>query len=589
MTDKELEMRLKSELDAVSPSSAVRARIRAEMTGDNMDERKEITMTTNDASPARVRSHGRIAAAAIAAVLLVGGGAFILSRSSKVAKESSSLTSGTAHAAYIPESEGGEAPDTMGASDINFSDVFYPDEDSVFRKFGNGIISGTTEIYDIGRGRFVVKQALDNFENMSLRVYDSSLNTITASLTMSGNKGVVIRDDSIILTGVKADEIVTGVSWEIYDLDLNKKKLADDHYAAGIVDENGETVLSISCTDGTYKAEVNEDLGYRLNNLSFISFDKTGETAAVAYCDKEGLTSLAVINKDMFSVKNLDELYELEPYKEDNWQEHSAPPLIDGLLLSDDGSQIFMTVLAGDKYYLCREDITDIDHSVTTDDGLPEVVHIQNENENEQTYVFKEIDFEGGHNMFLRNGKLYLFETEFPTYYILDTENGAEACSLPKTVLDSDEYQYEIYNMSKSGEYTLRMTGSDNGDTLLEVFRTEDMSLVWSDTLEDVSLMFNSDNRNTLFDENTGDLELCFTSSDEDNMELGVYRRNIFGDSAEDTQPDYSEADIPEGLAVTTTVSAEPTEELPEYEEITTAMETTTVTAVIPDDELYGE
>ena len=588
MTDKELEMRLKAELDAVSPSSAVRARIRAEMTGDNMDERKEITMTTNEASPARVRSHGRIAAAAIAAVLLVGGGAFILSRSSKVAKESSSLTSGTAHAAYIPESEGGETPDTIGSGDINFSDVFYPDEDSVFRKFGNGIISGTTEIYDIGRGRFVVKQALDNFENMSLRVYDSSLNTITASLTMSGNKGVVIRDDSIILTGVKADESVTGVSWEIYDLDLNKKKLADDYYTAGIVDENGETVLSISCTDGTYKAEVNEDLGYRLNNLSFISFDKTGETAAVAYCDKEGLTSLAVINKDMVRVKELGELYELEPYKEDNRQEHSAPPLIDGLLLSDDGSQIFMTVLAGDKYYLCREDITDIDYSVTTDDGLPEVVHIQSENANEQIYVFKEIDFEGGHNMFLRNGKLYLFETEFPTYYILDTENGAEAYSLPKTVLDSDEYQYEIYNMSESGEYTLRMTGSDNGDTLLEVFRTEDMSLVWSDTLEDVSLMFNSDNRNTFFDEDTGDLELCFTSSDEDNMELGVYRRNIFGDSAEDTQPDYSEADIPEGLAVTTTVSAEPTEELPEYEEIPEERETT-VTAVIPDDELYGE
>lgn len=59
--------------------------------------------------------------------------------------------------------------------------------------------------------------------------------------------------------------------------------------------------------------------------------------------------------------------------------------------------------------------------------------------------------------------------------------------------------------------------------------------------------------------------------------------------SAEDTQPDYSEADIPDGLAVTTTVSAEPTEELPEYEEITPAMETTTVTTVIPDDELYGE
>ena len=142
--------------------------------------------------------------------------------------------------------------------------------------------------------------------------------------------------------------------------------------------------------------------------------------------------------------------------------------------------------------------------------------------------------------------------------------------------------------MSESGEYTLRMTGSDNGDTLLEVFRTEDMSLVWSDTLEDVSLMFNSDNRNTLFDENTGDLELCFTSSDEDNMELGVYRRNIFGDTAEDTQPDYSEADIPDELAVTTTVSAEPTEELPEYEEIPEERETT-VTAVIPDDELYGE
>ena len=114
------------------------------------------------------------------------------------------------------------------------------------------------------------------------------------------------------------------------------------------------------------------------------------------------------------------------------------------------------------------------------------------------------------------------------------------------------------------------------------------MSLVWSDSLEDVSLMFNSDNRNTLFDENTGDLELCFTSSDEDNMELGVYRRNIFGDTVEDTQPDYSEADIPDGLAVTTTVSAEPTEELPEYEEIPDER-VTTVTAVIPDVELYGE
>ncbi|MBR1383329.1 MAG: hypothetical protein IJ555_05895, partial [Ruminococcus sp.] len=462
--------------------------------------------------------------------------------------------------------------------------------------FGNGVICGTTQIFDLGGGKYLVEQALDDsFQNTSYRVYDANTNTVGENKVTAEKPIVQIRDNAVIIYSMISKENSTAaVSWDIYDFDLNKKVLTDD-FERTVMNENNEPELAISCNNGTYTATVSEDLGFYMSKLTF---DKTAKTAAVAFSDRQGNSTLAVIKEDQIIVREMGELYELEPYKEEDWQSHIAAPVIDGFLLSDDGSQIFFTVLAGDKIYLCREDITEVTDTFISDDGLPEVVSINREGE-EHNYVFKEIDWEGGHDMFLRNGTLYLFESDFPTYYTLDSENGVEAHALQKTDVENNNDRYEIYNMSKSGKYTIRMSSSQSTNkTVLEVFLTDGMLPVWYDELSEISLFFNSDER-ILFDEDTGDLQLAFTGADEDYSELGIYSRNIFGvDSTEEEPADEPEQsdesaadDIPEGLAATTTVSVEPTEELPDetpdeaepeaQEETETT--TTTVTATLPD------
>ena len=602
MTDKQLETSLKAELDAVDPSHEVKARIRAGLTGDTMINReRDITLTKAEdknetyGQRAKIRTGSKAVAAAAAAVMLIGGGAFLLKSGSDIRSADSSSPSSAA--AVIPESEQDTGLITEEFADPNFQELFYPDEDSVLRKFGNGIIYGATQIFDLGGGKYLVEQALDDsYQNSSYRIYDANTNTIGANTITESNPIVQIRDNAIIIYSmIDKSGSTAAVSWDIYDFDLNKKVLTDD-FESTVMNENNEPELKVSCKNGTYTATVSEDLGFYMSKLTF---DRTADTAALAFSDRQGNSTLAVIRKDQIIVRGMEELFELEPYKAEDWQSHIAAPVIDGFLLSEDGSQIFMTVLAGDKCYLCREDITEVDDSIITDDGLPEMLTVSRDNEKDHNYVFSEIDWEGGHDMFLRNGILYLFESDFPTYYTLDSVNGVEAHTLQKTDVENNDDRYEIYNMSKSGKYTIRMSSSQSTNkTVLEVFLTDGMLPVWYDELSEVSLFFNSDDR-ILFDEDTGDLELAFTGADEDYSELGVYRRNIFGVDPTEEEPadepeqsDESAADdIPEGLAVTTTASAEPTEELPDetpdeaepeaQKEAETT--TTTVTATLPD------
>ncbi|MBR1421880.1 MAG: hypothetical protein IJ571_00350 [Ruminococcus sp.] len=607
MTDKQLETSLKAELDAVDPSPEVKARIRAGLTGDTMINR-ERDITLNKAEDknetygqgAKVRTGSKAVAAAAAAVMLIGGGAFLLKSGSDI--KSSDSSSPSSAAAVIPESDQDTGLITQEIADPNLEELFYPDADSIFRKFGNGIICGTTQIFDLGGGKYLVEQALDDsFQNSSYRIYDANTNTIGENKITESNPIVQIRDNAVIIYSMISKENSTAaVSWDIYDFDLNKK-VPEDNFEISVMGENNEPELTVYCDNGTYTATVSEDLGFYMSKLTF---DKTADTAAVAFCDRKGNSTLAVIKHDQIIVREMGELYELEPYKEENWQSHIAAPVVDGFLLSEDGSQIFMTVMAGDKYYLCREDITEITDTIISDDGLPEMVTIHRDGEIDHNYVFSELDWEGGHNMFLINGTLYLFESDFPTYYTLDSVNGVEAHTLQKTDVENNNDRYEIYNMSKSGKYTIRMSSSQSTNkTVLEVFLTEDMSLVWSDTLTDASLFFNSDQRNTFFNEETGDLELAFTSADEDYLELGVYRRNIFGNDITEEEPadepeqsDTSASDdIPEGLAATTTTSAEPTEELPDEtpdeaeQEAQEKPETTTTTVTAPLPDVYFE
>ena len=83
MTDKELDQKLTAAFDNVRADSAVKARIRKGLTGDIMDSNKTITVSkTADKNERtgtiKVNRRGRIAAAAIAGVIAVGGGAYML-------------------------------------------------------------------------------------------------------------------------------------------------------------------------------------------------------------------------------------------------------------------------------------------------------------------------------------------------------------------------------------------------------------------------------------------------------------------------------------------------------------------------------
>ena len=89
MTDKELDKKLTAAFDDIQADISVKARIRKGLTGDIMStQNKNINVNdtienkgTETAGKAQVRRGGRVAAAAIAGVLAVGGGMFLLKNS----------------------------------------------------------------------------------------------------------------------------------------------------------------------------------------------------------------------------------------------------------------------------------------------------------------------------------------------------------------------------------------------------------------------------------------------------------------------------------------------------------------------------
>lgn len=285
MTDKKLDDKLIKAFDSVRADSSVKARIKKGLTGDSM-ERKNITAAedhtnkyvTEEKERAAVKRTGRITAAAVAAVVAIGGGAYMLKDAPF--KTDKKRGADESQACYV-----GEVPD-------NFDGFFDPDGYTVYDKFGKD-----ADIWRLGSGNFLVRQVEGEgaeyyqYDGQEFRylLYDGSSNSVLKEVKTDG-AGIYVYDECFVTWKTdRSDPDEYGVSENttltctVYDLDMETVRgnvelkleneelcgapvvgadgklfcagLAYDQktqmYTLGIRDENGEKISSYD-TAGTF-------------------------------------------------------------------------------------------------------------------------------------------------------------------------------------------------------------------------------------------------------------------------------------------------------------------------------------------------
>ena len=249
MTDDKLNEKLRAAFDDVRADSAVKARIRKGLTGDTM-ERKNITVNDTDENygkktatgKAQVKRGGRIAAAAIAGVLAVGGGMLMLKNNfNRVESSEGCYVSGeevnSSEEDKITTDEGSSNTDTisdMVSISENFSGEFDPNGYTLYDKFGNN-----ANIWRLSNGNFLVKQTVGDgaeyydYNGMEHHffIYDPKTNSVVGSEIVSEFFRITVYKNCIGLWNFDYGEpnecgaaTTTDMSGTLYDFDLQPVK-----------------------------------------------------------------------------------------------------------------------------------------------------------------------------------------------------------------------------------------------------------------------------------------------------------------------------------------------------------------------------
>ncbi len=227
MTDKQLDEKIRSAFDNVRAGDSVKARIKKGITGDDMDNRNitaadnitksEITATNGKAA---VKRSGRITAAAVAAVVAVGGGAYLLKGGfDRVDDKPQSKT----------ESKPESADSYVGSVPDDFDGFFDPQGYTLYDKFGKN-----SDIWRLNSGNFLVRQVNGegaeyyqfDGQEFCYFLYDGSENAVTKEVKTDGSR-VYVYDDCFVTWKTNYGEqdeygvtVNTTMTCTIYDTDL---------------------------------------------------------------------------------------------------------------------------------------------------------------------------------------------------------------------------------------------------------------------------------------------------------------------------------------------------------------------------------
>lgn len=230
MTDKELDQKLTAAFDNVRADSAVKARIRKGLTGDIMDSNKTITVSkTADKNERtgtiKVNRRGRIAAAAIAGVIAVGGGAYMLKSGFARVEPKTSLSSKAESDSSSAHSDkmtyNGKEVDELPLTNEQMG--FDPAAHGIYEKFGK-----MGAIYKLSNGNYLVSKLYEDETEDELKdyyaIYDPTTNSIKSVLTDEkwtsfniGENGIVFFSENDDYTD---DNVKTDLTCQVYDLDL---------------------------------------------------------------------------------------------------------------------------------------------------------------------------------------------------------------------------------------------------------------------------------------------------------------------------------------------------------------------------------
>ncbi|WP_295110276.1 PASTA domain-containing protein [Ruminococcus sp.] len=296
MTDKQLDEKIRSAFDNVRAGDSVKARIKKGITGDDMDNRNitaadnitksEITATNGKAA---VKRSGRITAAAVAAVVAVGGGAYLLKGGfDRVDDKPQSKT----------ESKPESADSYVGSAPADFDGFFDPQGYTLYDKFGKN-----SDIWRLNSGNFLVRQVNGegaeyyqfDGQEFCYFLYDGSENAVTKEVKTDG-AGVYVYDDCFVTWKTNYGEqdeygvtVNTTMTCTIYDTDLevvrDNIELKLDHedpMGAPIVGADNKLFYAGMSYDG----EKNTINVYRENGEKISDYNSSGlfstTTAAVS-------------------------------------------------------------------------------------------------------------------------------------------------------------------------------------------------------------------------------------------------------------------------------------------------------------------
>ncbi|MDO4944676.1 MAG: hypothetical protein Q4E74_05690 [Ruminococcus sp.] len=535
MTDNKLRNIIRDEFSKIYADENVKAQILKGLTGDTMKtEKRESIITTANAEnnektiaketttngKARVAPRGRIAAAAAAVVLCLGGGAYLLKSGDLSDIENPSASS-------VAENDT-ENSVTDNVKSVEFDGYFDENGYTVYDKFGD-----ISEIWRLSNGKFLVKQDAsfrfnDRVSNYYYIIYNGETNSIEKVMeSLLCNVYVYENGFSLEDMLIKSELGVNNTYAEFYDFDLtlvNKFSFKTK--------ETGELIDATTCApDGSALYVKTSGDGF----VSFYKFTNDGDTEPVYTQNVIEKTSANDIDM-LFASDDGSALYFIGP----NWREDET----------DDMENVYKlcTITEGgySKLYMPYEDIKVFER-------------------NNMLYVFSSLSAEYN---------VYQAESKPKTADMKDSDNpiGGEYC----------EYTFgdEIFgntpsqiNMSQSGKYIIAISwiADDDGlitDTLITVYESDGMKEIYTDAIS--GSIIPTDGQ-FVFDETTGDICAQWTNMGDDFKGRGVYTANVFGNEYSNfgiKQTVDDNSSVPQdGQTVTTTVTAVENSEVNETED----------------------
>lgn len=538
MTDNKLRNIIRDEFGKIYADENVKAQILKGLTGDTMktekresiittanaeNNEKTIAKETNTNGKARVAPRGRIAAAAAAVVLCVGGGAYLLKSGDMPDIENPSASS-------VADTDSG----TDNLKSVEFDGFFDENGYTVYDKFGD-----LAQIWILPNGKFLVQQSA-NEAVYDYIIYNGKTNSIENVMQTSGGSNVWVYDNGF---SVKAEMSAAEMGAETTHLEFYN-----------------------------FNCELVNSFDFDISSAAEDGVSQTIERTAVSHDGQKLFVLANVMENDIF-ISN--RIYEVASEGEtavicdtaEQSQENETIRISD-IYPSNDGNAVYFE---GFSYYPDNEVWDLILGSANTKSA--------DRNQAEGGFNCK---YNSSSASMMRNGKLYNFSETEPSCSILsrNTDNGESYISIKDCQYDfaQDDNRFSGvangFYVSYSGKYII-MTESiynEEGiytDTYIAVYATDGFKEIYSDAVE--CSMRVTVNDGVLFDEKTGDLCLTVCNLGENYEDNGYYCVNVFGGEYTNfgiKQTVNDDSSVPQdGQTVTTTVTAVENSEVDETED----------------------